>query len=819
MEIKYKYYLDGSEVFPILKQSMSKVIAKESGERYFRESPSNGTVLFCDPDYSYILSKPIGWVYIFDIKKYNGSTYEQYMSCRFTKVDCMFDADDKTVQAKLQTNDAYYNVLKRIDTEYDFSKLSLEKQEVQIVKRPALQLYVLGEQYVQNVISGISWEQNCTEITSGPDLVGTYKFGLLHILQKINVYGPGLPEALKGDYIASGSSVTTWQGPNGDYRIEHDEHLVWNPGTSSFDNMHYYEIIRNSDDVVVFTSDDYLIEPGEGDTIDFTIPSAGSSGSLKGYISTTGIYGRWLLDVLQYDGNATYDRPLADITDENSDYSKVYPYTSDVITANNDYSSSPTEYGLMSEDRYFLSPGTDYWPVLKSIWGQTSLWIQFDTAFRLDEFGSFKVYTIKDVSSIGAVIRGLLAFIDPTISHDDDVAHSEFLYSASNPITSQEMRLFITLKTNITRGEYEQAATVGKITLRYVLDALKALQCYWFIDSSNRLRIEHIKWFKNGGSYTVSPSVGLDLTTLRDSRTKLPLSTSRNKFEYLKDELPQEYTFSFMDKSTLSFDGYPIIVGSAAILDGKKEEIQMPNFSTNIDYMLMNPSAFSEDGFALLGCFVNDSNLHSVAASGNSIGFRVDSTNGNLVANASYNATRFIPIFEGEFYTMSNLLEIAWYDNTQTYISGVDVGDDNNLTQQAPANACYLRCTVATFEWATFKVVQGSSIDGTYRPVATSPILLGQLVYLQNGYLSWLYMAPNFWQYDMPATDVEVNNGETMTVLGLKRQKMQSVAFCYDSDIDVSKLMKTGLGNGEIDEITINLFSRLMQIKLVYDTE
>lgn len=101
-------------------------------------------------------------------------------------------------------------------------------------------------------------------------------------------------------------------------------------------------------------------------------------------------------------------------------------------------------------------------------------------------------------------------------------------------------------------------------------------------------------------------------------------------------------------------------------------------------------------------------NLFNLNDADVAIGYYVNSTNGNVEANAPYNATGFIPIAGGAIYTLSYKHHIAWYDASKAFISGSPLSDANK-TQTAPANAVYLRCTVGTASWATFQVEAGSS--------------------------------------------------------------------------------------------------------------
>ena len=88
---------------------------------------------------------------------------------------------------------------------------------------------------------------------------------------------------------------------------------------------------------------------------------------------------------------------------------------------------------------------------------------------------------------------------------------------------------------------------------------------------------------------------------------------------------------------------------------------------------------------------------------------------------------------------------------------------------------------------------------------------------LQNGYASFAYLQ-RFWAYDMPAPDCEVD-GAAFAVQGVMKLKQQEVAFPVWDDPDLLKFVKTTLGAGQIEKLSVNLCSRMANATLSYDTE
>lgn len=93
-------------------------------------------------------------------------------------------------------------------------------------------------------------------------------------------------------------------------------------------------------------------------------------------------------------------------------------------------------------------------------------------------------------------------------------------------------------------------------------------------------------------------------------------------------------------------------------------------------------------------------------------GYYVSHANGNIAPSASYNASGYIPVEPNQYYTMSFIRFIAWYDINKVYIIGVDSTVNNNLTQQAPANAYYIRCSISLAEFQFFQIEKGTTKTG-----------------------------------------------------------------------------------------------------------
>lgn len=89
---------------------------------------------------------------------------------------------------------------------------------------------------------------------------------------------------------------------------------------------------------------------------------------------------------------------------------------------------------------------------------------------------------------------------------------------------------------------------------------------------------------------------------------------------------------------------------------------------------------------------------------------------------------------------------------------------------------------------------------------------------MQNGYLAFATLQPNFYTHDLPSRNVEIN-GASAIVQGVQKKKKQEVKFPMLKDPDLNQLIKTKIGNGAIEKLGLTLHSRSAKITLKYDTE
>ena len=733
MTPKYRFFLqigeDGTKqtVRPNYKDDLTLDYELETNQRFYRAKLS-GKINFVRADYDIINDAPFDSEFFLYIEKSDdwGQTYNQYYKAKFMKTDCTFNDDDKLVTVQPETIDQYNDVLAGLEKEYNLIELTPQIEFLTIRKRPLIQIYVPGDSIVSCFLGGTNWEQDANATTDQNALIQTYHFALCNILKEIQITSHGSPEVISGLYVgrmSTGVSPDEFMGDlypelNVNYYIHIAQKLVAGGLPIGLAGV---EIRRRSDDVAMFQFTKITQEPFDTLEFDLTaVEGSGATGTMHADMKSYNIYARYLVDVDKIDDLDTYPLPSDDIVDNNRNYRWAIGYAIDVAFISKNFSDTPTEWGLADSGKYFAPPysiyGQTFYPIARSTWRYASLWFGFYLMDWILEEKARKAYTLRDAFTLSSCINVLLKEFAPGITHEATPEYSQFLYNTNNPISGQSFKLLISQKSNIINGEYQTPAQKAPVTLQQIMTMLRDIyKCYWYIEDG-KFKIEQINWFRNGGSYGYNPIIDYDLTQLENVRNGKKLAFATSEYSFDKVDMPEHYQFEWMDDVTTPFEGLPIEITSKYVTAGKIEEINISNFTSDIDLMLLNPGAISSDGFALFA---------AVTPSG------------------------------------GGQLELP-----------------------------FTRQTVDNVEY-----------------------------YLQNGYLAFINIQPTYWVYDMPARRFKINNMSNYAI-GIERKKKQTLNFpAGTTDPNPMQLVKTYVGNGQVDKLSVNLCSRNIKATLKYDTE
>lgn len=703
------------QVYPVYKDDLSIEYEKESQQQFFRRKLS-GKLDFINADFDTIMQAAFDSVYhvLLEMSADNGHTWSQYWHGKFMRTDCTVNIDDKKITVQPEVVDEYTDILAGMEKEYNLIELAPAIDRVRITKRAALQVYLQGDDKLTYIVNGLSFESSCQSVDDDNELSGQHfasvgRFRELVMKQNGAVYN--IYEGMVPLYFYRDDT----------YRLTTSDNLTYvrlDVQASILGGLSYisYEIRRTSDDAILWTWATNPFDEAE-DVVEFDMAAVGGSGTMHCDVNNRTVWTRILCDVMQFNGRDTYQLQGNDMSYDNRNYRRCIDFnlTGDSIINNTQFSEAPTEWGRTNDGKYFMKPveaGTNFYPIGRSQWIYTSLWIMDDGTLADYLVNGDKQAEIQTNYTLASVLKVLLATIAPDVTFGETSAYSQFLYGDTH-FGIDSYRLLMTPKSNVMAGEFSQPAMKAMITMRDVLNMLRDVLCaYWYIDSSNRFRIEHIEFFKNGGSYSTQPTVGIDLTDMKVSRNGKVWAFGKNEYTFNKEDMPQRYQFEWMDEVSEAFVGKPLEIISKYVKEGKIEDITIGSFTTDVDYILLAPEDISKDGFAL---------------------------------------------FAG------------------TLSSGVYVLPIGSVAM-----------TSAT---------------------------------VQNHVLAFPNIIPEYWTYDLPSPNAEMG-GNVVTVNDTHRNRKQSVNVpTGDSDPDMNQLIKTGLGNGQIEKMSINLSSRMAKTTLKYATE
>lgn len=707
---------------PVWSGGLSKDYERNSGEQFFR-AKLNGKLTFKGNDFIFILAQPFETQFQLDIYiSYDmGVLWTAYWSGTFWKTDCEFDNDTHTITVTPSVLDRYNDILAGLDKEYNLIDLAPEIVQIKADKRPMVQVYVPGQSVIGCFLSGMWWEQECEPVSDtemidigggalGKKLEYYFHFSINKGYTNIRISGtmtPQLPNEVSGVLI--GQSGKYFNFTVGEFRYirttdtNFDVISVYNTNTGA-----WWRNERVNRDV----AGNYTVGV-------YPVPGTGATGDVTLDIETIDVYSRFVCDTETINSVSTYPIPNDDLVENNRNYTRIIGYYfPDTIYFSSSLTPTPNQWGIYQPGEYYQPPYL-YWnpelfPVARNAWGRVSVWFTFSSFDWIVEESGRASFTIKHAYPLWSVISVLLEKIAPDIDFRANYRYSEFLYPYdNNPISGYDFKLFITPKSNIVSAGYDQPAQKAPITLRNVFDMLRdCFRCYWFIDDNNHLRIEHIQYFINGGSYIDTPNIGIDLTTLQVPRNGKPWSFGTGQYKFDKPAMAARYQFGWMDDVTQLFEGFPIDIISKFVNPENIEQINISRFTSDIDYILLNPGAVSKDGFVLLGA---------------------------IPQNGGY--------------------ALPYYNFV---------------------------------------------VDGNEH-------------LLQNAYVAFCLLQ-QYYAYDMPAPNYEIN-GVQMQAIGVKKTKTQEIRFPVGNDPDLFELVKTNLGNGTIEKLSVNLSSRNANATLKYDTE
>jgi hypothetical protein len=284
-----------------------------------------------------------------------------------------------------------------------------------------------------------------------------------------------------------------------------------------------------------------------------------------------------------------------------------------------------------------------------------------------------------------------------------------------------------------------------------------------------------------------------------------------------------------MDDVTDLMGNTTIDIDANYVQKDKTEEVNVSQFTSDIDLMLLDPSSFSEDGFALL-CAIKDPGQKYIASNYTRNTVREYLTAGTsfsdmLVERQNIITSNLIDVYGSVTIKISKGFKafITIYDNQGKY-TGKYYGwlTNDKVIYNAQKIAITLKTVESTTDLAPDSI---SSPVIYYTNMLQLPIVSVSLqdesmnIYnavVQNWYASWNYLI-NFYLYDLPAHTGTTNTLGLLYSLDIKKSMKHTIEFHAEEDLNELQLIKTSIGNGKIESVSVNLDTRLAKVNLMYE--
>ena len=595
-------------VIPVWKDDLALEYQREQGQMFFRRK-LNGKLTFVGPDAEWILqrgySHEIGVT--MDRSDDNGVVWSEYWVGHFYMTDCEVNLDDSLITVQPTVDDAYNKVLDGYDKEFNLVELLPETNFVRMKKFPLIQIYYPGESTLSCIYNGMAWEQDVDQETSDNVLTNDYHFSRnsnkreISLKQNGAIFGVYEADVTQDEETPYDVSLYPVSGGSGTYL-----QATYTLGYQSDILIYSYRVeLRNDQTHTVLY---YYEEMGLGykntSDLTFTMINDSTPATMEGETYTRAIYARILLDVDEFDGYETAPLSPADFCHDNRNYHRAIGFVlgARYLMTSAQTQVSPTEYGKAANGQYFVEPtaSDDVYPIARTSWDNTSVWFVNDGNFIgfMRNIGT-KTMTLRTAYPIWSVISVLLNAINAGVTHQGSATYSQFLYDTTNPLTHRPNRmLLISPKSNLLAGEFSQPAMKAPVTLKDIMEMLRDVYgCYWHIDNG-KFCIEHTDYYRQGGNYGPM-TLGYSLPGMK-ARNGESWGYGVNRYRYEKERMPQTFQYGWMDDVTEAFTGKPVRMMSPYVDEGSTEEVTVSMFTSDVDFMLLNPQGMSKDGFVLM---------------------------------------------------------------------------------------------------------------------------------------------------------------------------------------------------------------------------
>ena len=874
--------------FPLHGDDLSISIDRAEGEWYYTRN-LDGKLVFTGGDYDWIMGQEFDGTFTLDIKEShdNGATFFDYFTGTFSRASLEIDQDNK--QATLNgLKEGVEDLIKNGKNEdYDLMKLIPDSyaKEVQGQVPPALALLDEHSTKTKPSISDIFCDSAMqsggynedTEIFWAKDknMYVNPNGRLQQIVAEAKVivrnnsfsHLGGLYTGIVG--YATLSQHGTPQNPDVDYYINSTVGELRNQGNFILELSLYHHNPPSSIEAFI------AISLGGTVVAYYSIGNMGSDYPERYwfspmYIKVSGTQYS-IFDTIEIKFHYIYSSLLTqsaegvqeNILDTGDYYQGIAPFQGSGLTI------MPTIRTVEQPNGHRLLPGTgeqgttpqyyapptdnDGWiPLAEDNWDYASMWYKIVPSVAnglLDpaKFGSFRWTRCW---TIGTCIQFLLKRItNDKVVFSESTDYSQFLYGNPNPVEGHEpFQWLVTQKSNVMHPAATGAARCI-VRLDWFLELLRnAFNCYYWFERRNDgrydFRIEHVEYFRRGGTYTqnTQDDPPLDLTRLKPVRNFLRngqpakrYADQTNKYTFDLDGMVEKYTYSWQgDGGSDDFKGNPMYFRAGWIEKGSSEDHQVDNIFADLGWLMLNAgtdtaSSKNYDGLFIFGGYRADGTLNWRENTAPALRYPPLASGSHIVA--LYDIWLTAP--EGDVINVTLRNTDTMTDETITSITSTGRPQALSLmVDELLIGGSWVLFIDFGNSWQQVVVHRVHALTGNvYYVPNVDNLLRDDDSKLQNGVLAWPWLQCEYLHYDIPAAkwtykkDEYTDNPDLVwesdgTIKMVKKQNLAVVpvpdASTEDAIIGIMGV-RTGLGIGIIDNAKINLSSRNAEMTIIYD--
>ena len=371
-----------------------------------------------------------------------------------------------------------------------------------------------------------------------------------------------------------------------------------------------------------------------------------------------------------------------------------------------------------------------------------------------------------------------------------------------------------------------------------------ALNCYWWLEERNggtyAFRVEHVEWFRRGGSYTGQMDAQFNLTEIKTRRNFVRngdaakrLDDQLHKYSYEMNGMTEKYLFAWQgDGGSDAFKGNPMWFKAGWVEKGTSESKEVDNIFADLPWLMLNAGSDTESSKNYEGLFAFS-------------GYRAGQT--DLWRENAPAISQYLPFYA--HYCLCLTIPVGQSVTVELYNESTGIAQPKETYQGTGEEMVIVNNNSHNYVsplllrvnlGVGYANITIHRLHVTLGNVYNVPNVANRLDegYLQNGVLAWPWLQCEFLHYDVPAQrwgykyddlealDSHEDGWETDGTVKLrKKQDVPLLPLPTRSDEeDLDKGVIGGLKDsqgrlqtGIVKSATINLGTRNAELTLLYD--